>query len=76
MSSIFLLFFIGRKTSLLIPFFLKKIAPKPQHLVVKPHFSSSEPHFVIIIIVSTWLEHTKKMPLEPGTPLALGYISE
>jgi len=66
----------GPKFALFCFDFCSFLACKPQHLVVKVYFLSSEPHFVIIIIVSTCLERSKKMPLEPGTPLEEGYLHE
>jgi len=44
---------IGLKFALFDPDFCSFLAHKPQHLVVKIYFLLSEPHFVIIIIVST-----------------------
>ena len=40
------------------------------HIVVKPSHLPFKPQFVIIIIVSTCLERSKKMPLGPNGALA------
>jgi len=67
---------IGPKNALFRPDFCPFFAPKPLHIVVNLPYLPFKPLFVIRTILSTCLEDTKKMPLEPGGALAAGYNSK
>ncbi|WP_227020219.1 hypothetical protein [Sinanaerobacter chloroacetimidivorans] len=64
----------GPKNALFLPVFFSFFAPKPLHIVVVPLYFLSRPQYVIIIITSTCVEWSKKMPFEAGGALAEGYV--
>jgi hypothetical protein len=66
----------GSKNGVFSPIFYPKLVSKPLYVVVNLYYFSSEPQYVIRIILSTCLEVTIKMSLEYITPLVEGYISE
>jgi len=66
----------GLKNALFQPVFFSFFASKPLHIVVDLPYLPFKPQFVIRTILSTCLERSIKMPLEPGGALAAGWIFE
>ena len=64
----------GSKNGVFSPIFYPNSVSKPLYVVVNLYYFSSEPQYVIRIILSTCLECAIMMTIEPGTPLASKYI--